>query len=301
MLDIFQQRLPSRPYCTDDVQHGLRIRRIADAIKLKHVQPNPPHAIAWLVFDVDFVGGAFAWETANLPPPTIAVVNPLNGHAHLFFGIKVPVAKSDFARDSPLRYIAAIEFAYRIALHADAGYAGLIAKNPLHSAWRVLVHRQLYDLDYLAEWVVLPRRIPERDTTGLGRNCVLFDELRAWAYQFCRLYKRNGASETQWQAAVAAQAARLNEFPTPLPLRETTSVARSVAKWTWKRFNEAEFGKLQASRGRRGGIASGTARRAASEDMRTSALLMRAAGKSIREIAGTLDLGKSTVGEWLRQ
>lgn len=46
-------------------------------------------------------------------------------------------------------------------------------------------------------------------------------------------------------------------------------------------------------------MASGAARFAASEDKRTSARLMAAEGRGVREIAKELGVGKSTVARWV--
>ena len=62
-----------------------------------------------------------------MPPPTLTVSNPDNGHAHLFYGLTTPVGMSDAARDAPIRYAAAVQAALLVKLCADPGYAGLIA------------------------------------------------------------------------------------------------------------------------------------------------------------------------------
>lgn len=250
---IFVSRLPRRPYCSDDPTHGLIVRPSEIALMRRHIQANPPHETAWLIFDLDYQGAAFAWESANLPPPTVTISNPANGHAHLLYGLTTPVALSDAARDAPIRYAAALQAAFLAKLSADPGYAGLVTKNPLHDAWRTIWVPHLYDLGELAEYVSLPRRIPRRESVGLGRNCDLFDELRAWTYQWVRVYKRNHASADQWHDAVAGQATRLNAFDVPLSFGEVKAIAKSVAKWTWRRFNDARFSAIQSARGKRGG------------------------------------------------
>lgn len=250
---IFQARLPHRPYCSDDLSRGLIVRPAEAALRHRHLQPNAPLEVAWLVFDLDYPGAAFAWEKANLPPPTLTVSNPENGHAHLFYGLTTPVGMSDAARDAPIRYAAALQAAFLVKLGADPGYAGLIAKNPFHDAWRALWVQHLYDLGELAEYVDLAKCRPQPEALGLGRNCTMFDELRRWAYQWCREYKRSGASAEQWHRAVLCQAEKLNAFTIPLVFSEVKAVAKSVAKWTWKHFNEAAFSAIQSARGKRGG------------------------------------------------
>lgn len=232
---------------------GLYIRPTKTAVQHRHIQPNAPLEVSWLVFDLDYAGAALAWEVADLPPPTVIAVNPENAHAHLFYGLTIPICMSDAARDAPIRYGAAVQASYLAKLKADPGYAGLIAKNPLHPGWKVLWVNKLYDLGELAEYVTLSKRLHRPAEQGLGRNCMLFDELRAWAYSWVRTYKKNGASSEEWGNTVLAQAERLNTFDILLDFSEVKAIAKSVGKWTWRQFNEASFSAIQSARGKRGG------------------------------------------------
>jgi hypothetical protein len=250
---IFQARLPRRPYCANDLTCGLVVRPTATALQFRHLQPNAPLEVAWLIFDLDYRGAAYAWENANLPPPTLTVINPANAHAHLFYGLVTPVGMSDAARDAPIRYAAAVQQAFLAKLGADPGYAGLVAKNPFHEAWRTLWVQRLYELGELAEYVELLKRRAPREMLGLGRNCMLFDELRAWSYQWVREYKRNAAMPEHWQRAVLGQAEKLNVFTPPLSFSEVKAVSRSVARWTWRQFSDEKFSAIQSARGKRGG------------------------------------------------
>lgn len=250
---IFQARLPRRPYCTNDPSRGLVIRPAASALQFRHLQPNAPLEVSWLVFDLDYERASVAWEKAKLPPPTLTVVNPENAHAHLFYGLTTPVAMSDAARDAPIRYAAAIQQAFHAKLQADSGYAGVIGKNPFHHNWIALWVQRLYELGELAEYVDLPKGRVPRETLGLGRNCTLFDELRAWSYQWVREYKRNAATAEHWQRAVLGQAERLNAFSLPLSFSEVKAVSKSVARWAWRQFSDEKFSAIQSARGKRGG------------------------------------------------
>lgn len=295
---LFRDRLPRRPYCSND-KTARFVRPAAVALGHSYIQYNQPALAGWLVFDLDYdyLTARQRWAWPNLPPPTIAVVNPENHHAHLYYALEAPVCTSEAGRDGPLRYAAAIEAAYTLALGADPGFAGLLGKNPLHASWLLETHARLYSLAWLADHVDLPRRPPVREAAGLGRNCTLFDELRTWAYQWVRQYKRNGARAEQWRAALEGQAAALNQFSSPLPESEVRATARSVAGWTWRKFSDANFATVQAARGRRGGLAKG----AANEDKRASARLMAAAGQSGRAIAAELGVNQSTVARWLAE
>lgn len=267
-LDLFQDtsRWPKKPYCSDD-KTARMIRSLRYALQQPYIQANPPHMRVWSIFDIDREGGAMAWEDAGLPLPAWSACNTENGHAHLVWGLSVPVlVDSPDMRQAPLRYLCAVEAAFRAKLQADSGYTGLITKNPAFPDWRVLRGpRVSYELGELAEYVDLPKFAPKRkpEEVGLGRNVTLFDAVRHWAYREIRGYKR-AASEAYvwWQKGVYDRAmSRNGDFANPMHHREVYHVARSVAKWTWRKFDieasDSRFSKLQAHRGR----ASGEARR----------------------------------------
>jgi hypothetical protein len=283
--DLFRASLPRRPYCTDDLAEGVRIRAKNLAESKRYIQPNEGHLKMWLVFDVDYQQAAAAWQDANLPAPTWIAQNPDNGHAHLAWGLEVPVNVK--ARIEPIRFAAAVEAAYSDALRADIGYSGLIAKNPLHRHWRVTWGPSgLYGLEQLAEWVDLkaPRR--KRAEAGLGRNCDLFDRLRAWSYKAVRAYWRPDGY-TAWYDAVLAHAERLNTFPVPLPYSEVKATAKSVAKWTWRRFTPSGFRASQAARASR----KGKGKREVGQALLTD-------GWTAKAVAEAVNADISTVYKW---
>lgn len=190
--DLFlQRRLPIKPYCTDDLAAGIRPRSYAHAIKRRYVQVNPPHLRVFLLFDLDYAGAGLAWEDTALPMPAWAAVNRENGHAHLAYALSAPVLTADYGgRQAALRYLAAVEAAYRAKLKGDDGFSGLITKNPVHPFWKLLrgVPDAVkgYDLPYLAEFVNLDRFRPyvgrsNVEAVGLGRNCTVFNLVSRWA------------------------------------------------------------------------------------------------------------------------
>lgn len=95
---------------------------------------------------------------------------------------------------------------------------------------------------------------------------------------------------------------RNGDLLNPLQGNEVWHIAKSVSKWTWRRFDiaasDARFSALQAHRGRAGGVASGLARLAASEDTRASARLMKLAGHSYQQIADALGVSRRSVINW---
>jgi hypothetical protein len=246
----------------------VRIRSLKQALTKCYIQANPPHLRVWSLYDIDRSGGGLAWEDANLPPPSWATVNKANGHAHLAYGLRAPVLTASMeARQAPHLYLNAVESAFRAKLGGDDGYSGLITKNPAHPLWRTLRGPELaYDLGDLAEWVDLDRFKSRQGVkvaeVGLGRNVTVFDFVRLWAYKKVRDYKGQQGGFVYWQKSVYDRClARNADFGRPLDSREAYHIARSVAKWTWSRFDyeksDARFSKLQAFRASRG-ISSGT-------------------------------------------
>lgn len=307
-LELFdERRWPRRPYCSNDLAEGVRIRSLKAAINHAYIQANPPHLRVWSIFDVDRQGGGLAWEDANLPPPAWSAVNRENGHAHLVWGLKAPVLVDGLgARDAPMRYLCAIESMMRELLQADPGYAGLITKNPAHPLWRTLNGPRMdYELSELAEWLPgIEKHIPRRrrvEEVGLGRNVSLFDTLRKWAYKHVRTYKGGGLSAwNEWLSKTNSMALIRNaDFQHPLDGREVWHIAKSVAKWTYRHFDveasDARFSALQAHRGKKGM----GARWGSNEDKQSSARLMKASGKSYRSIAEELGVALSTVQRWV--
>lgn len=304
-LDLFvdKTRWPLKPFCSDD-KTARHIRSLSAALTRPYIQANPPHLRVWSIYDVDRPGAALEWETAQLPPPAWAAVDRISTKAHLVWGLSAPVlVDSPDMRQAPMRYLCAVEAAFRERLQADQGYAGLMTKNPSHPLWRTLRGPQLsYELGELAKWVDLPKHIPKRnpDQIGLGRNVTIFEFLRQYAYRQIRHYKMDVRNYIHWQAHLNNRALERNgDLQNPLDGREIWHIAKSVSKWTWQKFDiaasDAKFSKLQTHRGQQGGIAKGMA----NESRRATVHLMIAQGMSIRAIAESLGVAKSTVGDWV--
>lgn len=300
--DLFAtDRWPRRPYCSDDLQFGLKIRSLSQALTKSYIQVNPPRLRVWSMFDIDRAGAAVAWEDADLPPPSWITQNRENGHAHLVYGLSVPVLVDGLgARDAPLRYLSGIESMMRAKLRADEGFSGLITKNPLHPLWRTLRGPTMgYELGELAQWLPglekhIVRRNPEEN--GLGRNLTVFDETRAWAYRAIRPYWGTGLQGWNcWLAACNGYAlGRNGEFPSPMDPLEVWHIAKSVAKWTWRNTTFQSFSAYQAAQGAKGGRAKAKAY----EDRAASARVMRASGLTQAAIAAELGVTERTIRNW---
>ena len=305
-LDLFEDayRWPRKPYCSAD-KTARSIRTLQHAIKHPYIQANPPNLRVWSIFDVDQPAAALAWERGNLPPPTWAAVDRQSTRGHLVWGLSVPVlVDSPDMRQQPMRYLCAVEAAFRAKLEADSGYAGLMTKNPAHPLWRVLRGpRMAYELGELADWVDLPKHLPKKkpEEIGLGRNVTVFEWLRQYAYRQIRHYKNDVRNFVLWQSHLNSRALERNgDLRVPLAGNEVWHIAKSVSKWTWRTFDleasDKRFSELQAHRGRMGGLAKGRA----NEDKLASARLMAATGMKQRAIASALNVSQMTVSRWLR-
>lgn len=252
---LFFERLPKNPYCMDGKGQGIKIRTKAKACQKPLIQYNAPRSVAWLCFDVDRELAHEAAYDANLPPPSLIVSNMANGHAHIYYGLVTPVHRLDCKSFKPLKLLAAVEYAMRQKMGADAGHSGLIGKTPHHTAWRTLEpsFKVLYELNHLADYVELPAKMPRRlgIREGIGRNVEIFDRLRVWAYKWRTEYSRR----EQWDTAVLTRAVHYNDFMIPLGPGELASIAKSVARWVWTRYtgriSDADFSAIQSNRGRR--------------------------------------------------
>lgn len=313
-LVLFCERAPHRPYCTDDLAAGLSIRSKQDALKRRYVQHNPPSQLAWIVLDVDHPGAIeLAVQNGPTPEPNMAVYNPTNGHAHVFYALNAPVTTSANGRHGPIRYAAAIEAALKRLYEADNGYVGLISKNPTHQSWKTNALRaEPYDLAELAEWLDISsdtKLTRPAKRTGLGRNCTLFDTARKWAYRAVLQHRIAGNADT-FCDAVLTTCLRINSaFSPALPLSEVRATAKSISKWTWRHYtgrkSDAQWAQyvtathtpeIQAKRGRAGGKAKGLR----NAEKRSEAVLMRAKGMTQTAISEALGVSQASVCSWLK-
>ena len=241
-LDLFNDRLPNKPYFSDDLHFGVRIAGKERAILAKYIQFNQPHAMFWLGFDVDRIGAAIDWSDRNAPAPTLTITNPENGHAHLLYALKTSIRTAPDGKIKPLKYAAAVENALRKKLDADVGYSGLICKNPNHGYWKIAVWQpELYTLDWLADSLDLNAANDKEIVAdyGLGRNCTLFDKTRKWAY---RAIRQGWPEYDQWLQACYERAKAYNlHFLSPLDDGEVSGISKSIAKWTSYNLNKESF------------------------------------------------------------
>lgn len=308
----FYQDLPKKPYCSYGKGTKTYIRSKKHAIQYPLIQVNHVHTVQYLIFDIDAPDAYLHFFDANLATPTWIAKNKKNGHCHVCYELKTPVCKTANAKLKPLRYLASIEYTYAKKLGADLRYSGLLTKNPVDKDWEVtLLNPRPFELDELADYVDLENKPKksENEVSGLGRNCIMFDVVRKWAYKAIRACLDDGYDS--WYQKVLNMSINANgAFLDPLPYSEVKATAKSIAKWVWRNHHSAEFQAMfsekQARKGRKGGLASdsshgGKARSAKYSDIRQEALKQYIQGVKKAEIVRRLKISKMTLDRWLKK
>ena len=249
-LNYYYNSLPEFPYCTDDLSTGLKIRDKKTASKKRYLQHNSPFDLYWFCYDIDRPMATIDWQDVNAPTPTITVTNPDNGHAHLLYGLDLPVIRCEWnpkvhkGFGSPIRYAASVDVAMNKKLNSDRAYAGLISKNPLHDHWITQIWRdELYTLGEMSAHLDLEPYKDKRchlPPEGLGRNSTIFDVLRKWAYKEIR--KGGYLSMDLFINSCIQYAMGINQtFPAPLPYREIRAIGKSIGRWVYKKMDYDGF------------------------------------------------------------
>jgi hypothetical protein len=320
-------RLPKKPYVLPDKGFKMFITSLESAMRhnCRYIQQNTPWQLSFMVFDLDYKEAIYAHEKADVLAPSFYVVEPTKTTAHAVYALEQPVLRHNSSNDKPQRLFATLEQAYGEKMGADAGYSGLIMKNPFCEDYKVYLPEErkplLYSLSDLAEYVDfdsinkkrLRKTIDIANAYSESRNIAVFDMVRKWAYKAIRNYW--SCSYESWLSAVnqavsEAWAGIESDYSSashPYLISERKATAKSIAKWTWKNITPAKFQTFvelthlphqQSARGKKGGIASGEARLALSSDKREQARELKAGGMSTRDIAKLLDVNQSTVSRW---
>ena len=307
-LSDFFENLAHKPYCADELLYGLQIRPKKTAINMQYIQGNQPCMLHYFFFDIDRSDAVMAWHEENLPVPYWTAQTQKNGHAHLCYKLEIPLCTSEFGSQKSIAYASKVQAALANKLGADVGYSHLITKNPFHKDWRVTFwSEQAYTLDYLADFVELPKKLSKKqEVLGLGRNCTLFENARKWAYKAVRDYFHHYSS-LEWDKAVLAHLEALNrEFEVPLPYSEVKATAKSIAKYCWNKFSYAGFSEWQSKNAERAnakGACSlgGKARSQQFNNLRQQALDLHIEGVNNTKIAEYLNVSRKTITRWLNQ
>lgn len=234
--------IPFLPRCSDNKTAAL-VRPRAYAVRLPYVQVNRPSMVSWLIFDLDH-DNPNIWQDTNCPPPNFVISDRDSKHAHLYYAI-TPVCTSDKGRRAPIDYMKAVYQGLAKKLQADPAYAGTVAKTPHHPWWRTSeLHGAVYSLGELADYCELetkPKWQSKVDTENdHSRHCVLFDELRHFAYSIVDEYRQNHTFD-RFKERLARYALSRNTFlrrgfDADLPDSSVRATVKSVSRWTWERY-----------------------------------------------------------------
>ena len=182
--------LPLWPLASNELGRGLFRTSRPNALDKRYIEANPQALSNLLIVDIDHSDAALraVWG-AHAMMPNVVVENPANGHAHAIWGLKEPVTRTEYARRKPLAFAATVTEGLRRRVDGDAGYSGLITKNPEHHDWNAEFWTdELYSLAQLAnalgDYMPAPSwtRRHRRDAIGLGRNTSIFGQARTFTY-----------------------------------------------------------------------------------------------------------------------
>ena len=305
---------PRRPYATDDYALGMWRTSRDRASRLRHVEMNAPGLVNVLTVDIDQPDALLraVWDRDGWRP-NVVVENPLNGHAHAIWALQAPVPTTEYARRKPLALAAALTEGLRRSVDGDAGYSGLMGKNPLHADWNA--HQftdHLYLFEELQEHLDAAGFMPSpswsrskaRNTTGLGRNCHLFETVRTWAYP---QINHCWGDPQKLGELILNHALTMNlEFPEPLPTSEVRAVAASITRWIttrskmWRDGKAASDARFSARQARRG-VRSGRVRQDAAQQRYERIRQLSGQGMSQRQIAAALGCSQGTVANALKR
>jgi hypothetical protein len=130
-----------------------------------------------------------------------------------------------------------------------------------------------------------------------GRNCATFDRARKRAYREVRRYRAVGDVDAWFERVreIVNEANVAN--PVLLDDKECGTITKSVANWTWAVYRR---GADAAAAHRRRYEQTRDAWLGAINDRRDQALIMRAAGTTLRAIADALGVSLRTISNYLR-
>jgi len=270
-----------------------------------------PQAIALRRPDVDLADAITVWAALTLKAPETRykaadglpmpnwVVTTDRGQAYPTWCLFWPVAKHENARARPAEYLAWIAAAFAAKVGADPLFDGL-APNPLIDAPGRRVEwlgRQGHELRGMAAavpgWRREARFDPTTAVTVQERDNLVFRHIMEFA-----------GSERTAPLLPVAQAANLRLLA-PLDDAAIGRIADNVERyrrgWIERGWHKESFRRRQADRGRKGGEASGRARRAATGDRDADIIADWNAGLSQRKIAAKHGVSRGAVTRIIRR
>ena len=328
--------LPFKPYCVKEKGSRLTMSVRQKALHYPYIQFNTHFRKTFIILDLDYENALteIVYCRIGLPLPNFVVANFDNGKAHAYFKLKYPIidtrglpegsqeryevkyGRKSSSNDKPqksLNFYNHIKIELTEAFDADRGYAGLLSKNPVSPNWRTTHLRdEPYTLYELAQILKIPpkREDPRKELVKFskeeakeaGRNCYVFYTACEFAYLEVRKFR--GKTYAQWQNTMIDHCLSINEGLTePLDYNEIKNIAKSISRYCWKKdsYCYQEFIDRQTRKGSLGGKKGGAVRSSQFEPLRKEAKKLKEEGLSIRKIAETLKVSKTSVSKWLKE
>ena len=229
-------KLPGKPYCSNNLEKGLYPQFKETAINSKYIQMNTNNKKSIITLDIDHtnIQNPYWWKERSLPAPNYMTRNLTNGHAQVGFILISGVCTSVNGRYKPQNFYQNIQYGLNQIFEGDRNYRGFTGRNPLHTENNTIIHRsELYELQELSEYIPKESTKVKLVEYGEARNCIIFDSLRFWAYRNMNpQYKQN---KSLWIDALEVKAIELNkQLSIPLWLPELKGIVKSVGTWTFK-------------------------------------------------------------------
>ena len=284
---------------TDDGFKSLRLPASPAVWRWPHVEMRTGSSHTGLFFDVDRPQSALELDELSgceLPEPSFLVTRHENGHSLAAWLLSAPVHRYPGARIRPLQVLTRTAEYIHQALGADAGYIGVLVRNAHVADDRFQVTwgpEGGYLLKELADYIPRGWRRPRLAETAVGRNCTLFAGLMRWAGS-------HPVGDLAWRADVLNATLAI-----PLPASEVGDTVRSVERyrrqWSERGWHRPAWIARQSARGKRGGEASGRARRRRTVERDADILWRCSIGEGIRAVARRFGIYPAAVRHVLRR
>ena len=268
----------------------------SEAWDFPEVEQRTPTSYPLLILDldgrdaVDRLHGAMFGQA--VVPPSWMVTRRSSGGVHAFWALKRPILRGPDARRRPLAAFARVAEWYAGYLHADAGFAGVLAHNATYPGGEFATDwltPEAFSLTALARPIPKDWRRPSQAElrSAVGRNCALFDAGSRW-----------GGSIHNHGRPVLPELQQLNaRFSDPLPDSEVETIARSIERYRAGQTYYEHTSELQADRGRR----SGQARRSRTAERDAAILAAVERGEPQVKVAAAFGMSQQAVSKIVRR